>query len=522
MARLNSYLATTVTFATKVHHTISSMIKNLRTRLSFLYAFFGNLTLKQKLILIMVGLSFILLSSLLFLYYQAEKILYRNLEDQIADLSKIIQVGVEEVTGASDEKRLMEYLNKLKSKGIKEVSIISNTDEILASTNPEKIGSDINPRKKEMIIRAELGEPVTAEGKTYNVIIPVITNNEHYGYLHLKINTDDFSKMLKINLYKRIIVTIAIFGIGIVVIVFLSSHYTRPVQDLIVAVRKIMAGDFNYHLSVRSNDEIGELSKSINSMVKVLEREQRLQESLRKAEHLATAGQLAREFAHEVRNPLNFINLTIDHVRSKLISLDCYFATNSEGNNSFNKEIQLLDTVKKEIHRLDGLVNSFLEYARPLTVKKQKIDLKTLMEDVVELVKAKAEFMGIRIISEYSEGEVTIEADPDLLKTAVINIINNSFQAMPDGGLLSIKVWCDHRNVFVEIADTGSGIPSDKIERVFEPFFTTKEKGIGLGLSTTKRIIEEHGGNISLRSTEGKGTLVTFSLRTVTSPPKEG
>ncbi len=514
MARLNSYLATTVTFATKVHHMISSMIKNLRARLSFYYAFFGNLTLKQKLILIMVGLSFILLSSLLFLYYQAEKILYRNLEDQIADLSKIIQVGVEEVTGASDEKRLMEYLNKLKSKGIKEVSIISNTDEILASTNPEKIGSDINPRKKEMIIRAELGEPVTAEGKTYNVIIPVITNNEHYGYLHLKINTDDFSKMLKINLYKRIIVTMAIFGIGIVVIVFLSSHYTRPVQDLIVAVRKIMAGDFNYHLSVRSNDEIGELSKSINSMVKVLEREQRLQESLRKAEHLATAGQLAREFAHEVRNPLNFINLTIDHVRSKLISL------NGEGNNSFNKEIQLLDTVKREIHRLDGLVNSFLEYARPLTVKKQKIDLKALIEDIVELVKAKAEFMGICISSDYKqlvaevtvEGEITIEADPDLLKTAVINIINNSFQAMPDGGLLSIKVWCEHRNVFVEIADTGSGIPSDKIERVFEPFFTTKEKGIGLGLSTTKRIIEEHGGNISLRSTEGKGTVVTFSL----------
>ncbi len=517
MARLNSCLATTVTLATKVHHTISSMIKNLGTRLSFLYAFFGNLTLKHKLIIIMVGLSFILLSSLLFLYYQAEKILYRNLEDQIADLSKIIQVGVEEVTGASDEKRLMEYLDKLKSKGIKEVSIISNTDEILASTNPEKIGSDINPRKKEMIIRAELGEPVTAEGKTYNVIIPVITNNEHYGYLHLKINTDDFSKMLKINLYKRIIVTMVIFGIGIVVIVFLSSHYTRPVQDLIVAVRKIMAGDFNYHLSVRSNDEIGELSKSINSMVKVLEREQRLQESLRKAEHLATAGQLAREFAHEVRNPLNFMNLTIDHVRSKLISL------NGEGNNSFNKEIQLLDTVKREIHRLDGLVNSFLEYARPLTVKKQRIDLKALMEDIVELVRAKAEFAGIHISSDYKhEREITIEADPDLLKTALINIINNSFQAMPDGGLLSIKVWCDYRNVFVEISDTGSGIPSDKIDRVFEPFFTTKEKGIGLGLSTTKRIIEEHGGNISLRSTEGKGTVVTFSLRTVTSSPKVG
>lgn len=256
------------------------------------------------------------------LYYQAERVLYRNLEAQIADLSKIIQVGVEEVTGASDEKRLKSYLARLKSKGIKEISIISNTDEILASTNTEKSGSSINPGKKEMIIRAELGEPVTAEGRTYNVIIPVITNNEHYGYLHLKINTDDFSAMLRSNLYKRILVTLAVFGAGIVMIIFLSTRYTRPIQDIILAVRNMMAGKYDYNLKTNPSGEIGELSQNIEKMKRLLQSQHRLQESLRKAEHLATVGQFAREVAHEVRNPLNFINLTIDHINVKLSRSD--------------------------------------------------------------------------------------------------------------------------------------------------------------------------------------------------------
>ncbi|MCX7793006.1 MAG: ATP-binding protein [Thermodesulfovibrionales bacterium] len=456
------------------------------------------LSLKQKLVLMMVGLSFILTSLLLILYYQAERILYKNLEAQIEDLSKIIQVGVEELTGSSDEKRLKDYLSRLKSKGIKEVSIISHTDEILASTNPEKSGSTINPTKKEMIIRAELGEPVTAEGRTYNVIVPVIMNNEHYGYLHLKINTEDFSSMLRSNLYNRILVTLIVFGAGIVMIVFLSTRYTRPIQEIIVAVRNIMAGEYNYTMKINTPGEIGELSENIERMKRLLEGQQRLQENLRKAEHLATVGQFAREIAHEVRNPLNFINLTIDHVKTKLLK-----------NSDFIKEAELLEAVKREVHRLDNLVNNFLEYAKPLILKKQRIDTGKLLTEIIELIKAKAEASGIEIITEFSTLPF-IDADPDLLKTALMNIIKNAFEAMPEGGTLTLRTGIEADNFYIEISDNGEGIPEDRLTKVFDPFFTTKEKGLGLGLTTTKRIIEEHGGRIFIKSKGGTDVKLIF------------
>ena len=161
--------------------------------------YFLNLSLNGKLIGMMLVLSFILLSALTFLYSQSEKALFEEIEKQTAELSKAIQVGVEEVTskGYTDEMKLQTYLKKLNAKGLKEISIISNTDEIVASTNPLKVGEEVAPSKKERIIKAELGEPVSKEGKVYNVILPVVADNEHYGYIHLKINIEDFSAILE-------------------------------------------------------------------------------------------------------------------------------------------------------------------------------------------------------------------------------------------------------------------------------------------------------------------------------------
>ena len=169
-----------------------------------LKTFFLNLSLNKKLILMMLFLSFILLSIMVFLYWRSEKALLNELARQTSELSKAIQVGVEEVTGSgnTDEMRLAQYLKDLNSKGLKEISIISNTDEIIASTNPTKVGSPVSPRKKELIIKAELGEPVSKEGKAYNVLLPVIAGDAHYGYIHLKINTEDFSEMMKGNFLK--------------------------------------------------------------------------------------------------------------------------------------------------------------------------------------------------------------------------------------------------------------------------------------------------------------------------------
>lgn len=458
--------------------------------------FFLNLSLNKKLILMMLFLSFVLVTVLFFLYWQSEKALLNEVAAQTAELSKAIQVGVEEVTGATDETRLTQYLDSLKSKGLKEISIISNTDEIIASTNPTKVGSPVSQRKKELIIKAELGEPVSKEeGKAYNVILPVIVGESHYGYIHLKINTEDFTALLKGNFIKRVGAALFVFAIGIGIAVFLALKYTEPIHNVVEAAKKVADGDLNQRLPDDRKDEIGELMQSFNFMV------QRLQ-ILRETEHLSAVGQLSRSIAHEIRNPLNFISLSIDQIRDK------YRPGNSGQTANFDT---LISSMKQEIQRLNKLVTKFLYYGKPLKLNIQQINLLNILNDVVSLIKARAESDGIDIKEEYGFLP-DMELDPELIKTCLFNVVTNAFQSMPDGGALTIKTEGDNGRLRLSINDTGAGVSGENLPKIFEPFFSTKSEGLGIGLATTKRVIEEHGGKIYFHSIEGKGSNVMISL----------
>ena len=147
--------------------------------------YLSMLSLNKKLVALMLVQSISIIAILVFLYYQTETSIYNEFEKQIDDLSRGIQMGIEEVTssGLSDQKRLQNYLKKLKTKGVKEVSIISNSDRIVSSTDPRNIGKWITRAKKELIFKAQLGEPVVGEGQFYNVIVPVVAGNKHYDKL---------------------------------------------------------------------------------------------------------------------------------------------------------------------------------------------------------------------------------------------------------------------------------------------------------------------------------------------------
>jgi signal transduction histidine kinase len=466
--------------------------------------YFLSLSLNKKLIAMMLFLSFILVSVLQFLYSQSEKALLTELENQTAELSKAIQVGVEEVTtrGFTDEMRLQNYLQKLNAKGVKEISIISNSDEIIASTNPMRVGEEVTPKKKERIIKAELGEPVSKEGKVYNVILPVVAGNEHYGYIHLKINVEDFSEIMASNSLKRLIATSLVFGLGILIAIVLSWMYTKPIHNVVDAARSVAAGDLSLDLITDRKDEIGELTQSFNFMVHKLREERALEEKLREAEHLSGIAQLAKSIAHEIRNPLNFISLSIDHLRTK------YTPSEDDGKEAFES---LMNSIKKEIQRLNKLVGDFLDYGKPLKLNLQEVDVENLIDDVISLVKAKAEKDGIRIY--HTRGEMPkLSIDPELFKTCIFNVILNAFQAMPSGGDLMMKTHISDSRAYITVEDTGMGVPRENLQKLFDPFFSTKSTGLGLGLAMTKRVVEEHGGKVNFQSTEGKGSTITISL----------
>ncbi len=464
--------------------------------------FFLNLSLNKKLVLMMLVMTAVLLVTLITIYWQSEKNLMAQIESQTAELAQAVQVGVEEVTGgASSETRLEKYLSSLKTKGIKEISIISNADEIIASTNPNKIGTPVSQKKKELIIKAELGEPaVDQEGKAYNVIIPVIAGQAHYGYIHLQINVENLQETMRRNTTKRIIAALSVFAIGILLSTFLSMWYTEPIHNVVAAARKVAAGDLNQNLPVDRKDEIGDLTQSFNFMIQRLREQRRLEERLREAEHLSAIGQLSRGIAHEIRNPLNFISLSIDHIKTKYRPAD--------GAEGFEK---LVESMKEEIHRLDRLVRDFLDYGKPLKLDRQPCSTRELLADVVEIVRAKAASDRIRIVEAY-EALPELRLDTELMKSCLFNLVTNAFQAMPAGGTLTLASEERDGRLMLRIADTGTGVSRENLARIFEPFFTTKSQGLGLGLAMTKRVIEEHGGKIEFASVEGQGSEVTISL----------
>ena len=426
--------------------------------------YFLKLSLNQKLVVMMLLLSLSLTSVFIVLYSQTEKAMYNELENQTAELTKAIQVGVEEVTssGATDEKRLQTYLQKLNTRGVKELSIISNSDKIISSTNPKNIGKWLTTKKKELIFKAQLGEPVTGEGHAYNVIIPVVAGEKHYGYIHLTINTEDFSTFMKKRLLQRILAAGLVFGIGMIFIVYMAKRYTGPIEEVVEAARRVAGGDLNQELKTERKDEIGELTQSFNFMVKKLREERELEERLRKAEHLAGIGQFSTSIAHEIRNPLNFISLSIDHIREKYRPAD--------GDSSAFES--LISNIKKEIQRVSGFAESFLQYGRPLELNLQKTDIGRLLADVIDLVMAKAQKERIDIRREF-ELLPELYVDSEFIKTCLYNTVLNAFQAMPEGGTLTISTKKIEKKFCIIVEDTGVVISEDKAGRIFDPFFTS-------------------------------------------------
>lgn len=482
---------------------------------------FDNLGLRAKLLVMMFSLLLLTLASLFVLYWHAERTLIDQVEKHTMDLSTAIQISVERLTSQerTDEARLQDYVNRLQRKGVNEISIVSNEEEVIASSNPKRVGATIDPSHRDLFITAKLGETLKAEHgqKNYNLIVPIVVGNQRMGYALISMVLDDFAQISRLNFIKRLIVTVLVFGLGMAASLILSWKYTKPIDQVVQAARRVAQGDLRETLPVERNDEIGELTTSFNDMVQKLRANKELESRLHQAERLSSIGQLASGIAHEIRNPLNFINLSIDHLQSR-------FSPTDPG---LRKEFtHLVSWMKTEIHRLNTMITNFLTYGKPIKLKPRPCDLAPLLHDVVNMASSKAEEQRIEIERGALGDLPRVVVDSEQIKTCFVNVVVNAFQAMPSGGKLSIAGVLvngtdpttstpsagSERWVEVRFRDTGYGIASEDLAKVFEPYFTTKEVGIGLGLALTKKIVEEHGGLITLDSVRDQGTTVRIRL----------
>ncbi len=230
------------------------------------------------------------------------------------------------------------------------------------------------------------------------------------------------------------------------------------------------------------------------------------QEALRRRDRLAAMGELASTVAHEVRNPLNAIGMSIQRLRREFTD------ALSSAPEADRAELQeLLGIVTVETQRLDRIVQQFLEYARPPKLAPRRTDLAALLSDAAGSLRASAAARGVTIETDLQgAGEAVI--DRDQCMQALDNLIRNAIEASPAGGRVALRARSAPGGHVIEVEDQGPGIPPDQVPRIFDLYFTTKADGTGVGLAVTHQIVDAHGGRIDVQSGPGRGTRMTIHL----------
>jgi signal transduction histidine kinase len=283
-------------------------------------------------------------------------------------------------------------------------------------------------------------------------------------------------------------------------------RFTRPVKFLSTAARRVAGGDFSVRVPTERRDEMGTLAAAFNEMTAGLARGRELETQLHEAEKGAVVGRLAAAIAHEIRNPLNYINLTLDHLRTTFAPQDPQKAETFA---------RLTDELKTEVKRINRHITDFLKYSRPSTIELQRIDLKSEAEDALRVIQAQADECGIGMHLEVEKNMPLAMADRESLRSVLTNLLVNGLQAIDGGGgnvRVAIRQDQDGDRAVIEISDTGRGIAPEDIAKVFEPYYSTKETGTGLGLAIVRKAIDDHGGTISVSSKQGSGTTFTITL----------
>lgn len=359
--------------------------------------------------------------------------------------------------------------------------------------NPEQPGENKSPYKiYRFSIQARSESSLDKASQIYILIVFVDNLQEELRELSLG----------------RLLASAGVLLVAIFISLFLILEFTRPVGTLVEAARRVAAGDFDVNLQVKRRDELGNLIGVFNDMVRGLRERRELEARLYRAEQSAIVGRLASGIAHEVKNPLNYISLTIDYLRSKFAPV----ADDARG-----RFFEKMDGIKDEIKRLDRLIRNFLSYGRPLNLNIKPLAVRDLIKSILNFTAEQADQQAIEIDIDEQTDVPVIEADAERLKSCFSNLVINAQQAMPEGGKLTIGFNNEYEGVEITIADTGMGIAPEHIEKIFEPYFSTKETGTGLGLALVKRIIEGHGGRISVESDYGHGT--TFRVWLPCHPP---
>jgi two-component system nitrogen regulation sensor histidine kinase NtrY len=296
-------------------------------------------------------------------------------------------------------------------------------------------------------------------------------------------------------------------GGGILLAILFSSwaaaRVTRPVEQLASVAQEVARGNWDAKAQISGHDELAQLADSFNRMTTELLGQQ---ERLVQAERVAAWRELARRLAHELKNPLFPLQLTVENlVRAKEHSPEQFEEVFRESS----------QTLLAEISKLKNIIGRFSEFSRMPQPQLESVQVNEIVRGVMQLCQAQFDTPGRAKIACDMQLDPDLEpvaADPDLLHRAVANLVLNAIDAMPQGGVLTMRTRGESDKVFIEVADTGFGMTAAECERIFTPYYTSKQNGTGLGLAIVQSLVSDHGGSIRVESEPGRGTTFVVQL----------
>ena len=292
-------------------------------------------------------------------------------------------------------------------------------------------------------------------------------------------------------------------ALGVILTAWIAGRVTRPVESLAAAARQVAAGNWTVRVNPGSGDELGQLARAFNLMTQQLI-EQR--ERLVQAERVAAWRELARRLAHELKNPLFPLQITVENLLQARARQPAQF------DEVFRESTS---TLLAELANLRTIVGRFSDFAKMPAPDFQTVDVNEAVRRAVKLFEARPNASlesAVSIQMDLEDKVQPIRADPDLLHRVLQNLILNAFDAMPLGGTLTLRTRAAADGVSLEVCDTGKGLTQEECERLFTPYYTTKQYGTGLGLAIVQSVVSDHGGRISVESQPDQGTTFLIDL----------
>ena len=382
----------------------------------------------------------------------------------------------------------------------------SLTDPRGAVSQPELFSpmiADVQHNRKELQSTITSGAPPNANSETFNAIPLVGRDSDLLGVLLVGSSLQSLIQMLNFIRALALVVGGGVILLGLVLGWWVSARVTRPIEELAAGAREVAAGHWQARVNVRSRDEVGQLADAFNEMTRQLS-EQR--ERLVQTERVAAWRELARRLAHELKNPLFPLQLTVENLQR----------AREQTSEQFDEVFfESTATLREELENLKIIVSRFSDFAKMPPPQFEPMELNELVRGAVKLFEPQMAPVGRPPITPelyLDENLPRAHADSILLRRALENLILNSLDAMPAGGTLTVRTAQRPGMVRLEVSDTGEGLTPEECARLFTPYYTTKRLGTGLGLAIVQSVVSDHGGRIEVESAPGAGATFRIEL----------